>query len=118
VRDSPRFEWRGLLIDVCLLFQSVSTVKTLLDSVARYTLNRLHFHLTDDQGWRLESKAFPLLTSVGSVRDSSSVRFARDEQDGVQYGPHCYTRSTHHNIPKSSFQDKMLHGGLPHDTAS
>jgi hexosaminidase len=83
IADRPRFQWRGLLLDTCRHFQTVPTVKKVLRLMARYKLNVLHFHLTEDQGWRLESERFPRLTEVGSVRV---------ESDGP-YGPFYYTRS-------------------------
>ena len=68
IEDAPRFAYRGLLLDVGRNFQSKETVKKLLDLMAFYKLNRFHFHLTDDEGWRVEIKAFPELTAVGSRR--------------------------------------------------
>ncbi len=66
--DAPRFRYRGLLVDVARNFQSPETIKKLLDLMAFYKLNRLHWHLTDDEGWRVEIKAIPELTMVGSRR--------------------------------------------------
>ena len=66
--DAPRFHYRGLHLDVARNFQNVETVKKLLDLMAFYKLNRLHWHLTDDEGWRVEIKALPELTSVGGRR--------------------------------------------------
>ena len=68
VEDAPGFKYRGLHLDVSRNFQSVETVKRLLDVMAFYKLNKFHFHLTDDEGWRLEIKAFPELTEVGGRR--------------------------------------------------
>ncbi len=68
VEDAPGFRYRGLHLDVSRNFQSVETVKRLLDAMAFYKLNKFHFHLTDDEGWRLEIKAFPELTEVGGRR--------------------------------------------------
>jgi hexosaminidase len=61
--------------------------------MARLKLNTLHLHLTDDQGWRIESARFPLLTAVGSVRDQSPLPWHRDEGDGVPYGPYFFTQA-------------------------
>ncbi len=66
--DAPRFTYRGLHLDVARNFQSVETVKKLLDLMAFYKLNRFHWHLTDDEGWRIEIKALPELTTVGGRR--------------------------------------------------
>ena len=68
IADAPRFAYRGLHLDVARNFQSKQTVKKLLDLMAFYKLNRLHLHLTDDEGWRIEIKQLPELTSVGSRR--------------------------------------------------
>lgn len=67
--DSPRFEWRGFMLDVSRHFFSVDEVKTILLKMARYKFNRFHWHLTDDQGWRIEIKAYPQLTAQGAWRD-------------------------------------------------
>jgi len=68
VLDAPRFGYRGLMLDVARHFSSVDTVLRLLDCMAAYKLNRFHFHLTDDEGWRLAIAALPELTQVGSRR--------------------------------------------------
>jgi hexosaminidase len=68
VLDAPRFGYRGMMLDVARHFASVATVKRLLDCMARYKLNRLHLHLTDDEGWRLRIDALPELTDIGSRR--------------------------------------------------
>ncbi len=68
IEDAPRFAWRGLLLDSVRHFQSVAFIKTLIDAMAREKLNVLQWHLTDDQGWRLEIKKYPRLTLVGAWR--------------------------------------------------
>ncbi|MBC9914286.1 beta-N-acetylhexosaminidase [Chitinophaga varians] len=68
IEDAPRFGYRGLMLDVSRHFFTVSQIKDLLDLMAYYKLNRFHWHLTDDQGWRLEIKSFPELTRVGAWR--------------------------------------------------
>jgi hexosaminidase len=65
VRDRPRFVWRGAMLDVARHFFPVADVKRFVDLLARYKLNRLHLHLSDDQGWRLQVRSWPRLTSVG-----------------------------------------------------
>lgn len=65
IRDYPRFEWRGAMLDVARHFFGVADVKHYLDLMAYYKLNRLHLHLSDDQGWRLEIKTWPNLTLIG-----------------------------------------------------
>lgn len=66
--DKPRFSWRGMMLDVSRHFFSKADVKVFIDDMARYKYNRFHWHLTDDQGWRIEIKALPKLTSVGAWR--------------------------------------------------
>lgn len=68
IDDEPRFAYRGLMLDVSRHFFTVGQIKNLLDLMARYKLNRFHWHLTDDQGWRLEIKSYPKLTEVGAWR--------------------------------------------------
>lgn len=68
VLDAPRFGYRGMMLDVARHFASVDTVRRLLDCMARYKLNRLHLHLTDDEGWRLRIDALPELTDIGGKR--------------------------------------------------
>lgn len=66
--DAPRFEYRGLMLDVARNFQDKATLLRLLDLMARYKLNKLHLHLTDDEGWRIEIDGLPELTGVGARR--------------------------------------------------
>lgn len=68
VEDAPRFTYRGMMLDVARHFSSVDTVLRLLDCMAGYKLNRFHFHLTDDEGWRLAIAALPELTEIGARR--------------------------------------------------
>jgi hexosaminidase len=68
VTDYPRFVWRGLMLDVSRHFFTKQQVKDFIDQMVKYKYNILHMHLTDDQGWRIEIKSLPRLTSVGSLR--------------------------------------------------
>ncbi|MGN6224022.1 MAG: beta-N-acetylhexosaminidase [Pseudoxanthomonas sp.] len=68
IADAPRFGWRGFMLDSARHIQSVDEIKRLLDQMARHKLNVFHWHLTDDQGWRLEIKRYPKLTEVGAWR--------------------------------------------------
>jgi hexosaminidase len=68
IKDLPRFGWRGLLLDVSRHFFTKEQVKIFIDNMARYKYNLLHLHLTDDQGWRIEIKSYPKLTTVGAWR--------------------------------------------------
>jgi hexosaminidase len=68
IRDQPRFRWRGLMLDSARHYQSPQFIKRFIDQMALHKLNVLHWHLTDDQGWRLEIKRYPQLTAVGAWR--------------------------------------------------
>ncbi|MDE3236864.1 MAG: family 20 glycosylhydrolase [Bacteroidota bacterium] len=68
VTDYPRFQWRGMHLDVCRHFFSPELVKEYIDLMARYKMNRFHWHLVDDQGWRIEIKKYPRLTQTGAWR--------------------------------------------------
>jgi hexosaminidase len=68
IEDAPRFAWRGFMLDSARHIQSVDRIKALLDQMARHKLNTFHWHLTDDQGWRLQIKQYPKLTDVGAWR--------------------------------------------------
>lgn len=68
VIDAPRFGWRGLMLDVSRHFFTKEEVKRYIDQMAAYKYNKFHWHLTDDQGWRIEIKAYPRLTQVGAWR--------------------------------------------------
>ncbi len=87
IEDAPRFGWRGLTLDVCRHFFPIETVKQLVELMAYYKLNRLHLHLSDDQGFRFESEQFPRLNTIGSFRESTAVkRGAGEEQDCIPHG--------------------------------
>lgn len=73
VVDWPQYEWRGIHLDVSRHFFSVPVVERYIDLAARYKLNTFHWHLTDDQGWRIQIKKYPRLTTVGGCRDGSQV---------------------------------------------
>lgn len=68
ISDAPRFSYRGMHLDVSRHFFSVDEVKKYIDVLALHKLNKFHFHLTDDQGWRIEIKKYPELTTIGSQR--------------------------------------------------
>lgn len=71
VQDAPNFQWRGLHLDVARHFYTVEEVKRFVDLMALYKFNTFHWHLTDDQGWRIEIKKYPKLTEIGAWRDST-----------------------------------------------
>lgn len=95
IEDWPRFAWRGAHLDVSRSFMPKEFVKKYIDLLALHKLNRFHWHLTDDQGWRIEIKKYPLLTQVGAWRTQSLV--------GVQ---HRYADTT------QWVYDKIPHGGF------
>ena len=72
-KDEPRFKYRGLMLDVGRHFMPVSFVKKYINYIALFKLNTFHWHLTDDQGWRIEIKKYPRLTSVGGFRDGTII---------------------------------------------
>lgn len=75
IDDQPRFGWRGIMLDVSRHFFSVADVKKYIDEMARYKYNTFHWHLTDDNGWRVEIKSLPKLTEVGAWRVERHGRF-------------------------------------------
>jgi hexosaminidase len=84
--DSPRFSYRGMHLDVARHFFSPDYIKKHIDNLARHKFNTFHWHLTDDQGWRLEIKKLPKLISVGSCRDRTLIgRFGSTIYDSVKY---------------------------------
>lgn len=74
IKDEPRFKWRGFMLDEARHFFGKEQVKQVLDMMARYKLNRFHWHLSDDQAWRIEIKAFPELTTVGGIGSYSDSK--------------------------------------------
>ena len=86
IEDSPRFGYRGLEIDVARHFFDVAQMKKILNLMTLHKLNTLHWHLTDDQGWRIEIKKYPRLTEYGSIRKQTMIRKEWGHYDGVPYG--------------------------------
>ena len=86
IQDKPRFNYRGLQLDCARHFYNVDQVKRYLDIMAIYKLNRFHWHLTEDQGWRIEIKKYPELTEVGAFRAGTQRTSDRSKHDGVRYG--------------------------------
>lgn len=74
ITDAPRFGYRGFHLDPCRHFITVEHVKKQLDLMSMFKVNTMHFHLTEDQGWRIEIKKYPKLTSVGSLRTEGDVK--------------------------------------------
>ncbi len=89
VKDKPHFAYRGGMLDVCRYFFSVDEVKKFIDILAMHKMNRFHWHLTEDQGWRIEIKKYPNLTKVGSMRKETLVGLQTKNNrkfDGKPYG--------------------------------
>ncbi|WP_298157361.1 beta-N-acetylhexosaminidase [Flavobacterium sp.] len=87
VSDAPLFKWRGMHLDVCRHFFSVDFVKKYIDYLAMYKMNTFHWHLTDDQGWRIEIKKYPKLTEIGAWRNGTMVGHYNDQKyDSIRYG--------------------------------
>ncbi len=87
IKDAPRFQWRGMHLDVCRHFYPVSFIKTYIDLIALYKMNTFHWHLTEDQGWRIEIKKYPKLTQIGAWRKGTMVGAYSDQTyDSIPYG--------------------------------
>lgn len=86
ITDAPRFHYRGMMLDVCRHFFSVGFVKKYIDLLALHHINYFHWHLTDDQGWRIEIKKYPELTEIGSQRRQTIVGMSDSRFDGVPHG--------------------------------
>lgn len=105
IKDKPRFKYRGMHLDVSRHFFPVAEVKKILDMMATLKLNRFHFHLTDDQGWRAEIKSLPRLTEYGSWRSSTVTGYQNQgPEDGIRYGGY-YTQEELKDIVK--YADKL-----------
>jgi hexosaminidase len=87
IADSARFPYRGMHLDVCRHFFDVAYVKKYIDYLAAYKFNTFHWHLTEDQGWRIEIKKYPNLTKVGAYRDRTLIgRYGSNIYDSIKYG--------------------------------
>ncbi len=88
IKDQPRFAWRGNMLDVARHFFPVSFIKKYIDILAMYKINTFHWHLTEDQGWRIEIKKYPLLTEISHWREETMVDHYNSGKgmDGIGYG--------------------------------
>ena len=86
INDAPRFAYRGLHIDEGRHFFGVEQIKKCLDIMEVHKLNKFHWHLTEDQGWRIEIKKYPRLTEVGSIRKGTCIKKDFANHDGIPYG--------------------------------
>ncbi len=82
IKDYPRFGYRGMHLDICRHFFPVEFVKKYIDLLALHNMNTFHWHLTDDQGWRIEIKKYPKLTEIGSIRAGTVIGHNSDKFDG------------------------------------
>jgi hexosaminidase len=106
IEDQPAYAWRGMHLDVSRHFFSVAYLKKFIDRMALYKMNKLHLHLTDDQGWRIEIKKYPKLTEEGAWRtynnqDSACMKRAKDNPDFIIDKEHIIQRD-----------GKTLYGGF------
>ncbi|TLX71789.1 beta-N-acetylhexosaminidase [Labilibacter sediminis] len=85
IKDKPVFAWRGMHLDVARHFYSVDFVKRFIDILAYHKMNTFHWHLTEDQGWRIEIKKYPKLTEIGAWRDSTLIGHMRDRPHKFKY---------------------------------
>ena len=109
IRDEPRFRWRGLMLDSARHLQSPEFIRALIDRMAGYKLNVLHWHLTDDQGWRLEIRRYPRLTEVGAYRVPAG-RAAQRDIDPATGRPRRYGGY----YPQSLVRELVAYAGARH----
>src|SRR5690606_3911699 len=110
INDKPEFGYRGIMIDVARHYFSLDELKKIVDQMAYFKFNRLHWHLTDDQGWRLEIKKYPKLTQISAWRDSSIIGQYGDFKpfiyDGIKHGGY-YTQEEARNLVEYAADRKI-----------
>ena len=99
VKDAPRFGYRGVMLDCARHYFPVKFVKQFIDLIAMHNMNVFHWHLTDDQGWRIEVKKYPGLAKIGSVREKTVLGHNSDVFDDTPYGGY-YTQEEAREIVK------------------
>lgn len=99
INDFPRFAYRGAMLDVSRHFFPVDSVKRYIDMLALHNINRFHWHLSEDQGWRIEIKSYPKLIEVGSKRAETVIGHNSGKYDGIPYSGH-YTQEEAKEIVK------------------
>ena len=97
ITDAPLFKYRGVMLDCCRHFFPVSFVKRFIDILALHNVNTFHWHLSEDQGWRIEIKKYPLLTEIGSKRSGTVVGHNSYVDDNIPYGGY-YTQDEARDI--------------------
>ena len=85
ITDAPRFAYRGTHLDVSRHFVTADSIRQFIDMLALHNINRFHWHLTDDQGWRIEIKKYPLLTKIGAKREQTVIGHNTGKYDGIPY---------------------------------
>ena len=132
VEDVPRFGWRGAMLDVARHFMPKAFVLRFIDLLALHKLNVFHWHLTDDQGWRIEIKKYPRLTEIGAWRKETLVgRLQRDAEmvfDGVPHGGFytqddvrevvAYAQARHITVVPEDESGRYVFYGIPTGTYS
>ena len=99
ITDAPRFAYRGTHLDVSRHFVTTDSIRQFIDMLALHNINRFHWHLTDDQGWRIEIKKYPLLTAIGSKRAQTVIGHNSGKYDGKPYSGY-YTQKEIREIVK------------------
>ncbi len=100
INDYPRFPYRGAHLDVARHFFETDSIKRFIDMLALHNINHFHWHLSDDQGWRVEIKKYPKLTTIASKRDETVIGRNSGKYDGIPYGPFFYTQDECREIVK------------------
>jgi hexosaminidase len=108
IEDQPRFKWRGFMLDCSRHFFAKDEVKHVLDDMALHKLNMFHWHLTDDQGWRIEIKKYPKLTQIGAWRDQSLIT-APDDDGSLQTN---HVHPAWDVAPRTSYGPDGRYGGF------
>ncbi|MBN2778664.1 MAG: beta-N-acetylhexosaminidase [Bacteroidales bacterium] len=106
ISDEPRFKYRGMHLDVCRHFFTVDELKTYIDMLVMHKFNVFHWHLTEDQGWRIEIKEYPKLVEIGSQRSETVIKKNWGEYDGIPYGGY-YTQDEIREIVKYA-EDRFI----------
>ena len=99
ITDAPRFAYRGTHLDVSRHFVTADSIRQFIDMLALHNINRFHWHLTDDQGWRIEIKKYPLLTKIGAKREQTVIGHNSGKYDGIPYDGY-YTQQQIRDIVK------------------
>lgn len=111
INDAPKFSYRGYMLDVCRHFFTVDEIKRILDVMSYYKMNKFHWHLTEDQGWRVEIKKYPKLTAIAGVREFSwnteYIPGGRRYRTYEPYGPYFYTQEEIKDVIKYA-QDRHI----------